>query len=219
MAVTLQIIAAIAARVEFFHTVEFYVVATVVAAAVIILSTRPSGTKPVQTRFARATFEPDFEPSDAEPMLEVTVREDGMVVFTRHGLGRVRAGTVVALAITVKGFDVTLKERITAASPHAEGMYARLENQGADTTTSCTSAGDCRYVGADARAGVAESEDSGVPDAVATNFQGNMSAVFVLDFFAPEWYHIQYINEHDGRFAAFTLHVRPGIHTRRPFKQ
>ena len=157
MAVTLQIIAAIAARVEFFHTVEFYVVATVVAAAVIILSTRPSGTKPVQTRFARATFEPDFELSDAEPMLEVTVREDGMVVFTRHGLGRVRAGTVVALAITVKGFDVTLKERITAASPHAEGMYARLENQGADTTTSCTSAGDCRYVGADARAGVAES--------------------------------------------------------------
>lgn len=219
MAVTLQIIAAIAARVEFFHTVEFYVVATVVAAAVIILSTRPSGTKPVQTRFARATFEPDFEPSDAEPMLEVTVREDGMVVFTRHGLGRVRAGTVVALAITVKGFDVTLKERITAASPNAERMYARLENQGADTTTSCTSAGDCRYVGADARAGVAESEDSGVPDAVATNSQSNMSAVFVLDFFAPEWYHIQYINEHDGRFAAFTLHVRPGIHTRRPFKQ
>ena len=209
MADTLQIIAAIAARVEFFHTVEFYVVATVVAAAVIVLSTRPSGTKPVQTRFARA---------DIEPMLEVTVRDDGMVVFTRHGLGRVRAGTVVALAITVKGFDVTLKERITAASPHAEEMYARLENQDADTA-SCTSAGDYRGVGANARAGIAGAEDHGASAAVATNPQGNMSAVFVLDFFAPEWYHIQYINEHDGRFAAFTLHVRPGIHTRRPFKQ
>ena len=46
-----------------------------------------------------------------------------------------------------------------------------------------------------------------------------MEAVFVLDFLAPEWYHIQYLNEHDGRFAAFTLHVRPGIHTTRPFKQ
>ncbi len=218
MAVTLQIIAAIAARVEFFHTVEFYVVATVVAAAVIVLSTRPSGTKPVQTRFARATIESDTEPADIEPMLEVTVRDDGMVVFTRHGLGRVRAGTVVALAITVKGFDVTLKERITAASPHAEEMYARLENQDVDTA-SCTSAGDYRGVGADARAGVVESEDRGESDAVATNFQGNMSAVFVLDFFAPEWYHIQYLNEHDGRFAAFTLHVRPGIHIRRSFKQ
>ena len=218
MADTLQIIAAIAARVEFFHTVEFYVVATVVAAAVIVLSTRPSGTKPVQTRFARADFEPDTEPADIEPMLEVTVRDDGMVVFTRHGLGRVRAGTVVALAITVKGFDVTLKERITAASPHAEEMYARLENQDADTA-SCTSAGDYRGVGANARAGIAGAEDHGASAAVATNPQGNMSAVFVLDFFAPEWYHIQYINEHDGRFAAFTLHVRPGIHTRRPFKQ
>ena len=216
MAVTLQIIAAIAARVEFFHTVEFYVVATVVAAAVIILSTRPSGTKPVQTRFARAAFEPDTESADAEPMLEVTVRDDGMVVFTRHGLGRVRAGTVVALAITVKGFDVTLKERITAASSHAEGMYTRLKNQGADTAASCTSAGDYRYVEADVRAGA---EGLGDSTTVAANPQGNMSAVFVLDFFAPEWYHIQYLNEHDGRFAAFTLHVRPGIHIRRSFKQ
>ncbi len=216
MAVTLQIIAAIAARVEFFHTVEFYVVATVVAAAVIILSTRPSGTKPVQTRFARAAFEPDTESADAEPMLEVTVRDDGMVVFTRHGLGRVRAGTVVALAITVKGFDVTLKERITAASSHAEGMYTRLKNQGADTAASCTSAGDYRYVEADVRAGA---EGLGDSTTVAANPQGNMSAVFVLDFFAPEWYHIRYLNEHDGRFAAFTLHIRPGIHIRRPFKQ
>ena len=216
MAVTLQIIAAIAARVEFFHTVEFYVVATVVAAAVIILSTRPSGTKPVQTRFARAAFEPDTESADAEPMLEVTVRDDGMVVFTRHGLGRVRAGTVVALAITVKGFDVTLKERITAASSHAEGMYTRLKNQGADTAASCTSAGDYRYVEADVRAGA---EGLGDSTTVAANPQGNMSAVFVLDFFAPEWYHIRYLKEHDGRFAAFTLHIRPGIHIRRPFKQ
>lgn len=110
--------------------------ATVVAAAVIILSTRPSGSKPVQTRFARATFEPDSEPSDAEPSLEVSVRDDGMVVFTRHGLGRIREGTVVALAITVKGFDVTLKERITAASSHAERMYARLESQDADASAS-----------------------------------------------------------------------------------
>lgn len=218
MAVTLQIITAIAARVEFFHTVEFYVVATVVAASVIVLSTRPSGTKPVQTRFARATFEPDTEPAGVEPMLEVMVRDDGMVVFTRHGLGRVRAGTVVALAITVKGFDVTLKERITAASPQAERMYARLENPDADTS-SCSSAGDYMGVGADARESVAESEDRGASAAVATNPQGNMSAVFVLDFFAPEWYHVQYINEHDGRFSAFTLHVRPGIHTCRPFKQ
>lgn len=219
MAVTLQIVAAFAARIEFFRTVEFYVVATVVAAAVIILSTRPSGSKPVQTRFARATFEPDTEPSDAEPSLEVSVRDDGMVVFTRHGLGRIREGTVVALAITVKGFDVTLKERITAASSHAERMYARLESQDAAASTSDASSMYCKSTALDAPEHKDGIEDFDKTAASASSHPVNMSAVFVLDFFAPEWYHIQYINEHDGRFAAFTLHVRPGIHTRRPFKQ
>lgn len=219
MAVTLQIVAAFAARIEFFRTVEFYVVATVVAAAVIILSTRPSGSKPVQTRFARATFEPDSEPSDAEPSLEVSVRDDGMVVFTRHGLGRIREGTVVALAITVKGFDVTLKERITAASSHAERMYARLESQDADASASGVSSMCCKSTALDAPEHKDGIEDFDKTAASASSHPVNMSAVFVLDFFAPEWYHIQYINEHDGRFAAFTLHVRPGIHTRRPFKQ
>lgn len=219
MAVTLQIVAVFAARVEFFRTVEFYVVATVVAAAVIILSTRPSGSKPVQTRFARATFEPDTEPSDAEPSLEVSVRDDGMVVFTRHGLGRIREGTVVALAITVKGFDVTLKERITAASSHAESMYARLESQDAVASASDASSMCCKSTALDAPEHKDGIENFNKTAASASSHQVNMSAVFVLDFFAPEWYHIQYINEHDGRFAAFTLHVRPGIHTRRPFKQ
>lgn len=215
----LQIVAAFAARIEFFRTVEFYVVATVVAAAVIILSTRPSGSKPVQTRFARATFEPDTEPSAAEPSLEVSVRDDGMVVFTRHGLGRIREGTVVALAITVKGFDVTLKERITAASSHAERMYARLESQDADASASDASSMCCKSTALDAHEHKDGIEDFDKTAASASSHPVNMSAVFVLDFFAPEWYHIQYINEHDGRFAAFTLHVRPGIHTRRPFKQ
>ena len=219
MAVTLQIVAAFAARIEFFRTVEFYVVATVVAAAVIILSTRPSGSKPVQTRFARATFEPDSEPSDAEPSLEVSVRDDGMVVFTRHGLGRIREGTVVALAITVKGFDVTLKERITAASSHAERMYARLESQDADASASDASSMCCKSTALDAPEHKDGIEDFDKTAASASSHPVNMSAVFVLDFFAPEWYHIQYINEHDGLFAAFTLHVRPGIHNRRPFKQ
>ncbi|CDE57213.1 unknown [Prevotella sp. CAG:873] len=173
----------------------------------------------MQTRFARATFEPDTEPSDAEPSLEVSVRDDGMVVFTRHGLGRIREGTVVALAITVKGFDVTLKERITAASSHAERMYARLESQDADASASGVSSMCCKSTALDAPEHKDGIEDFDKTAASASSHPVNMSAVFVLDFFAPEWYHIQYINEHDGRFAAFTLHVRPGIHTRRPFKQ
>ena len=36
-------------------------------------------------------------------------------------------------------------------------------------------------------------------------------AVWVMDFFGREYYHIRFTSEASGRFAAVTLHVRPGI--------
>ena len=36
-------------------------------------------------------------------------------------------------------------------------------------------------------------------------------AMFALDFLAPEHYHVKYNSDRTGLFAAFTLHVRPGI--------
>lgn len=41
------------------------------------------------------------------------------------------------------------------------------------------------------------------------------SACFVLDFMAPEWYHIRYAYTDAGEMCAFRLHVRPGIRMRR----
>lgn len=203
MAGTLLQTYAVIGHVEFFHTVEFYVIATVVAAAIVYLCTRPQSTRPVQTRFARAILEAETDAVGAEPSIEVTVRDDGMVMLTRHGLGHVRAGTVVALAITVKGFDVTLKERITGGAA-AGDLYAELGDRTAPTRAEASnvSRSDIDY-GGQAEAPV----------------RTDMQATFALDFFAPEWYHICYTNEHTGHFSAFTLHVRAGIHTRRPFKQ
>lgn len=43
-------------------------------------------------------------------------------------------------------------------------------------------------------------------------------ATFVLDFFAPERYHIKYNSEDAGVFTAFTLNAMPGIHLLRPLK-
>lgn len=37
------------------------------------------------------------------------------------------------------------------------------------------------------------------------------SATFLLDFLAPEWYHIRYESEHFNVHASLTLHVREGI--------
>ena len=44
------------------------------------------------------------------------------------------------------------------------------------------------------------------------------TAEFVLDFFAPERYHVKYNSEDAGVFAAFTLNVAPGIHISRELK-
>ena len=35
--------------------------------------------------------------------------------------------------------------------------------------------------------------------------------LWVIDFFGREYYHIRFTSEASGRFAAVTLHVRPGI--------
>lgn len=47
---------------------------------------------------------------------------------------------------------------------------------------------------------------------------GMDTAVFALDFFAPERYHVKYNSEDAGVFAAFTLNATPGIRIHRPLK-
>jgi hypothetical protein len=44
-------------------------------------------------------------------------------------------------------------------------------------------------------------------------------AVSTLTFMAQDWYHIKYVDEKTGRFAAFTLHVRPGLRQTIELKQ
>ncbi|MDE6160832.1 MAG: hypothetical protein K2F77_04160 [Muribaculaceae bacterium] len=44
-------------------------------------------------------------------------------------------------------------------------------------------------------------------------------AVWVMDFFGQEYYHIRYQSDATGRFAALTLHARPGIKVDKPLIQ
>lgn len=44
-------------------------------------------------------------------------------------------------------------------------------------------------------------------------------AVWVMDFFGQEYYHIRYRSEQTGRFASLTLHARPGITVDKPLMQ
>ena len=44
-------------------------------------------------------------------------------------------------------------------------------------------------------------------------------AVWTMDFFGQEYYNIRYRSEATGRFAALTLHVRPGIRVEKELGQ
>lgn len=45
------------------------------------------------------------------------------------------------------------------------------------------------------------------------------SAEFVLDFLAPERYHIRYNSDPTGLFTAFALTIRPGIRASKPLRR
>lgn len=148
----------------FYRTVEFYVVATFLAAAVLAYCVKPSRKGSAIQRFEEGWLtEGEI---DAEPMLIVECLDNGAVQIRRTGLPVTGASGAVSLVIEQIGFDLDCKER-------------RVDGAGAPMR----------------------------------------EAVFVLTFMGSEWYHINYRDEASGRFAAFSLHVRPGIKMQVPLKQ
>ena len=155
------------AYIPFFHSVEFYVIATVVAAAVLAVCLRPSR-KGQAVLHTVAGFLCEGVP-EAEPALHVECLESGNVLIRRTGLSGIYATGALSLAVNQIGFDLEIQERL----PPGAGFD-----------------------------GLQISE-----------------AVFVLNFLGPDWYHISYTTDPSDRFAAFSLHVRPGLKTTVPLKQ
>jgi hypothetical protein len=152
---------------EFFHSVEFYVIMTFAAAAVIAMCARPSSRGEALTHLVSGWLA-DGD-AEAEPALHVECLDNGDVKLRRTGLQNVYATGAVSLAITQIGFDIAIIERVVEGTP-VDGAF--------------------------------------VHEAVST-----------LTFMAQDWYHIKYTDEKTGRFAAFTLHVRPGLTQTIPLKQ
>ncbi len=156
----LQLTQYILADMGFFSTVEFYVLLTLVAAAILALCARPSRRGEARQYFSTAILSSPVEGVGDEPHIEIFCRDNGTVAIVRRGLDHIYMSGTLAIAIEVIGFDVRINERITAGNP---------------------------------------------VDGAATE------GVFILDFFAPEYYHIHYTADPTSRMAAFSLHVRPGL--------
>ncbi|MCM1483052.1 MAG: hypothetical protein NC043_01870 [Muribaculaceae bacterium] len=94
---------------SFIHGVEFYVIASFLAAAVIGLCARRPGRGPALTMFSQGTL--SSTPA-TEASITVCVNDDCSLTITRRGYSGLLSGASVALAITRIGFDLSIEERI-----------------------------------------------------------------------------------------------------------
>lgn len=116
-----------------FQTVEFYVIAAFIAAAVIGLAAMPTQRGPVREVLAAGDLDFDAAPSDAGVVF--MVGDKGELIIRRFGLEGVNTGGAYSLAVTISGFDVTIKERLTPGGslpPYATAATVVLNCFGAE---------------------------------------------------------------------------------------
>ena len=148
---------------DFLSSIDFYVYATLVAAAIVAFLARPSERGEARQHLlagelSNATKRSWSDSNSAQPAISLIVRDDGAVVLFRHGIEGVSSSGAVSLAVTVIGFDITIEERIVPGN--------------------------------------------NLDDPIDT-------ATFVLDFLAPDRYHLKYNSQATSSFVATTLLVRP----------
>lgn len=101
-----------------FTTTEFYVTVLVIAASVIAFAAMPAHRGEVR-EYLLAGDLVVAEESESIPSISVECQESGAVTLIRKGIDLPLPPAAVSLAVSVKGFDVTINERIVAGM--AEG--------------------------------------------------------------------------------------------------
>lgn len=104
------------------QSVEFYVMAAVVAAMIVALCARSDSRGPVREILLAGVIsrEGDVRADDADPRIELICNDDGSVLLRRHGVRGVNETGAVSLAIEVKGFDVKIRERVVTGRGDGE---------------------------------------------------------------------------------------------------
>lgn len=107
-----------------FQTLEFYIIVSVIAAAVIAAISLPERKGEVKLHLLAGTLFSAGDNSTADSpgqgSLELVVGKDNVVTLIRHGLSGVSMAGAVSLAVKVSGFDVTIDERIVSGAPASD---------------------------------------------------------------------------------------------------
>ena len=118
---------------SFFQSTEFYVILFLVAAAIVALLAKPKDTAEAREYLLAATLSASTStissnpaatgpniattPTDSEPSIAVYCDESGGVWLRRTGIEGLDDSGAVSAKVLVKGFNITVYERIT------EGKY------------------------------------------------------------------------------------------------
>ncbi len=94
-----------------FQTVEFYIVAAFMAAAVVAAASMPSRRSSARMYTYGGTLRTDAAMSEAGIIAQVN--DSGELVIHRFGLDNLTTSGAYSIAVTIIGFDVTIEERIT----------------------------------------------------------------------------------------------------------
>lgn len=95
---------------SFFTTVEFYVIAAFIAAAVLAYAAMPAAMGPARTFLYAGVLDEGVEASEAAIVAEVA--DDGTLVIYRYGL---QGAEALSIAVKIIGLDVAIEERFTQA--------------------------------------------------------------------------------------------------------
>ena len=96
-----------------FTTPEFYVIVSVIAAAVIAYMSIPQQRGEAKLHLLAGDLL-SGDSSGVAPSLTFTVRDDGRVLLRRDGLEGIYSSGAVSLAVKVIGFDIFIEERLSA---------------------------------------------------------------------------------------------------------
>lgn len=101
---------------SFFQSTEFYVILFLVAMAIVAFLAIPHQSGPVKEYLVGSSLSESLS-SDSAAVIEIDCDDAGTVWLRRTGLTGVDATGAVSAKIVIKGFNITVYERIT------EGRY------------------------------------------------------------------------------------------------